>query len=252
MCFILIGINANTRYPFVIAANRDEYHARATAPAQFWSDYPDLYAGKDEEAGGTWMGLTRYGRFAALTNFSEPQSHSGPRSRGQLVLEYLLGSGDADQYLTVQRPNFGQYGGFNLLVGECRTSLHWASNRHSNKRKLSSGVFALSNHLLDTPGSKISNGKMQFSKVLSSSFSQESLFDLLRDETPAEELSTQVSHASRIARLRSSVFVRSAEYGTRSSTVITIGRDDVVRYSERSFDSVGVQQATAAIEFKLL
>ena len=93
---------------------------------------------------------------------------------------------------------------------------------------------------------------MQFSKVLSSSFSQESLFDLLRDETPAEELSTQVSHASRIARLRSSGFVRAAEYGTRSSTVITIGRDDVVRYSERSFDSVGVQQATAAIEFKLL
>ena len=252
VCFILIGIRANTTYPFVIAANRDEFHHRATEVAGFWPDHPALCAGRDLEAGGSWMGITRSGRFAALTNFSEAQSILNPRSRGQLVRDYLLGSAPAEQFIADQQPAFASFGGFNLLVGDWSSGIHWISNRYPTSKTLETGVFALSNHLLDTPWSKITNGKKAFASILESSFSTTALFDLLHHDTPAQDLKTDDDPiTAHVQRIRSSIFVKSPDYGTRSSTVITISHDQQVRFIEHSFDIDGKCQNVVNVAFEL-
>ena len=252
MCFILIGIRANTTYPFVIAANRDEFHHRATEAAGFWPDHPALCAGRDLEAGGSWMGITRSGRFAALTNFSETQSILNPRSRGQLVTDYLLGSAPAEQFIADQQPGFDSFGGFNLLVGDWSSGIHWISNRHPTSKTLETGVFALSNHFLDTPWSKITNGKQAFSTILESDFSTKALFDLLHHDSPAQDLKTDDDPVTaQVQRIRSSIFVKSPDYGTRSSTVITISHDQQVKFIEHSFDIDGKCQNVVNVEFEL-
>ena len=118
MCLLIFSYRVDPNYPLVLAANRDEFHARPTAAARFWPEHPRLLAGRDLEQGGTWMGLTREGRFAAITNCRDPaRTAPAPRSRGELPLGYLTGSQDAQTYLMDTLANAQEYAGFNLLVG---------------------------------------------------------------------------------------------------------------------------------------
>lgn len=226
MCLIVIAYRSHPEFPLVVAANRDEFHIRPTAPAQFWDD--SLLAGKDLESGGTWLGITRGGRLAAVTNYHE-QRPKGPDdlSRGTLVVDFLRSDAAPARYLAEIDPH--RYAGFGLIVSDLR-SLSYFSNRADGVKLLTPGIYGLSNHLLDTDWPKVDRGKKKMRQLLSASPEPdeltESLLNLLGDRTGAPERS-------------SSIFVADPVHGTRSSTVVIFTAGGEIRFEERSFDAAG-------------
>jgi len=166
MCLILLAWQTHPDFPLVVAANRDEFFARPSAPADFWAERPDILAGRDLQAGGTWLGVSRGQRFSALTNYREgsKQRIDGP-SRGALVADFLAGESSAEAYLEALSRLGADYNGFNLFVGDGQR-LGYYSNRNSGTHWLSPGMYGLSNHLLDTPWPKLSLAKAAFSEAL--------------------------------------------------------------------------------------
>ena len=236
MCLILVAWRVHPDYPLVVAANRDEFFARPTAPAAFWRDAPQILAGRDLEAGGTWLGITRGGRFAALTNFRDPaQNRSGAPSRGGLVAEFLAGRDAPQAYLDRIAPRASQCNGYNLLMGDSE-SLWWSSNMGGESRRLEPGVYGVSNHLLDTPWPKVGAGKTALAQAVDRLPDDQALFQLLRDDGihPDEHL-PQTGVPLDWERLLSSAFVKSPGYGTRSSTVVCVGRDGWASFDEQSW-----------------
>lgn len=221
MCLILVAWRVHPDYPLVVAANRDEFFARPTAPAAFWQEAPQVLAGRDLDAGGTWMGVTRGGRFAALTNFRDPaQMRSGAPSRGALVADFLIGAEAPQAYLERIAERGRLCNGYNLLVGD-DDSLWWASNMGGAARALAPGVYGVSNHLLDTPWPKVGAGKTALSAAIDELPHEHGLFELLRDASihPDEEL-PRTGVPLDWERLLSAAFVNSPTYGTRSSTIL--------------------------------
>jgi uncharacterized protein with NRDE domain len=236
MCLILLAWRMHPDYPLVVAANRDEFFARPTAGAGFWADHPAVLAGRDLEAGGTWMGVTRSGRFATLTNYRSPQHHQvGRPSRGKLVADFLTGSQPPERYLR-DTADFGQTcNGYNLLVGDGQ-SLYCASNVSGQVHALEPGVYGLSNHLLDTPWPKVGAGRTALEQALGSLPTQQALFDLLGNELihPDEQLPA-TGVPLEWERLLSAAFIRSADYGTRTSTVLCCRTDGMISYDEQTW-----------------
>ena len=236
MCLILLAWRMHPDYPLVVAANRDEFFARPTESAGFWKDHPAVLAGRDLEAGGTWMGVTRSGRFAALTNFRSPLHHQAGRpSRGQLVADFLTGNQQPERYLQ-ETAEFGRTcNGYNLLVGDGQ-SLYCASNVSGEVHALEPGVYGLSNHLLDTPWPKVGAGRTALEHALGTLPGQQPLFDLLANDTihPDHQLpATGVSLDWE--RLLSAAFIRSVDYGTRTSTVLCYREDGMISYEEQTW-----------------
>jgi uncharacterized protein with NRDE domain len=252
MCLVLLALDFHPRYSLVIAANRDEFYDRATAPAAFWADAPAVLGGRDLKAGGTWLGIDRRGRFAAVTNYRQGEREGAtPRSRGHLVSEYLTGNVSAAEHVKRIQAQRDQYNGFNLLAGDSREVLYF-SNREGTARRLGAGVYGLSNHLLDTPWPKVAAAKSSFGALLRSGAAElaEELFQLLsnRDRAKNEQLpSTGVG--PEWERLLSSAFIASEQYGTRSSTVVLAGRDGRTVFIERSFGPGGVAGGEVRFEF---
>ena len=221
MCLIFAAWRVHPDYPLVVAANRDEFFARGTASAEFWLDALQILAGRDLEAGGTWMGLTRGGRFAALTNYRDPaQMRSGTPSRGGLVAGYLTGADSPEAYLRRTAAMGRECNGYNLLVGD-HNELWWSSNVAGETRRLEPGIYGLSNHLLDTPWPKVGAGKTALSAAIDELPHEHGLFELLRDASihPDEEL-PRTGVPLDWERLLSAAFVNSPTYGTRSSTIL--------------------------------
>jgi uncharacterized protein with NRDE domain len=238
MCLILLAWEKHPRWRLVAAANRDEFHARPTAPADWWPQAPDILAGRDLQAGGTWLGVTRSGRFAAVTNIREPnpQNPAAP-SRGHLVGNFLLSRAPSLGYLAGLMPIAPAFNGFNLLVMD-GTSLAWLSNRDPGMNPLSPGVYGVSNALLNTPWPKVVRGKDDLRAALEledDDALEAALFESLarRDPAPDAELPDTGVGAER-ERTLSSAFIVTPEYGTRSSTVLLLGRDGEVRLTERT------------------
>lgn len=237
MCLIAVAWQAHPDYPLIVLANRDEFHARPAAPARFWTEAPQVLAGRDLSAGGTWLGVTRQGRFAALTNVREPGMPPGGRSRGLIVSAYLLGEEPAEAYTTRVTAEGGDYSGFNLLASD-GDSLWWTSNRGAGPRRLDPGVYLLSNHLLDTPWPKVELLRAGFMAQLSQP-DPEALLALLQDEREAADIDlpdTGVGLA--MERLLSAPFIRSPQYGTRASTVVMAG-EDRIRFVEQGHGPEG-------------
>lgn len=236
MCLILAAWQAHPDYPLVVAANRDEFFARPTAPAKFWEEAPDVLAGRDLEAGGTWLGVTRRGRFAALTNFRDPvRNKPGAPSRGGLVSGFLGGTQSAEDYLRELESVAGRYNGFNLMFGD-REGLWCFSNCGEGERKLAPGVYGLSNHLLDTPWPKVARGKSALADALEALPEEGPLFALLRDDRIApDDALPRTGVSLEWERLLSASFVRSPAYGTRSSTVVLLDRTGKLRFTEQTF-----------------
>lgn len=236
MCLILIAWRVHADYPLVVAANRDEFFARATQPAAFWQNAPQVLAGCDGEAGGTWMGVTRAGRFAALTNFRDPaQNRAGAPSRGALVAEFLTGSEGPQDYLGRIAARGSGYNGYNLLAGDGET-LWWSSNMGGKPRQLEPGVYGVSNHLLDTPWPKVGAGKTALAQALERLPDDTALFSLLQDDgIHADEHLPRTGIPLDWERLLSSAFVRSPDYGTRSSTVLCVGSDGWTSFDEQTW-----------------
>jgi len=254
MCLILFALDAHPRYRLVLAANRDEFYARPTAPAAFWDDAPHVLAGRDLEAGGTWCGTTTGGRFAAVTNYRDPRTHQEEaRSRGQLVADFLRGGMTPAEWLERLRRDGNDYNGHNLIFGD-GGGLHYFSNREELPSSVAPGIHGLSNHLLDTPWPKVTRGTEALAGLLAPEMdpAPDDLFTILGDRTMApDHLLPDTGVGVEQERLLSPIFITSPTYGTRSSTVILMERDGTCTFVERSFNGAADHPTTAAYRFRI-
>jgi len=250
MCLILLAWRVHPRFPLVVAANRDEFHARATEPARFWRALPQVLAGRDLASGGSWLGVSRDARFAAVTNYRDldaPVPGDAP-SRGELTVGFLASTTTPAAWAEAVAARGSTYRGFNLLVAD-REALWWVSNREAGARKLAAGVYGLSNHLLDTPWPKVAKGKAWFAQTLERGPSFAALFALLADATRYDPAPGVGDAAAQRAHLLSASRIVSPEYGTRCSSVLSIDRDGRTRFAERSWDPSGAVRETIHFEF---
>lgn len=240
MCIILFAYDRHADNPLIVLANRDEYYDRPSLAANFWPDYSSIYAGRDLIGGGTWLGVTKSGRFAAVTNYRDPSAPTGSRSRGELVAGFLASDAAAERYLDdiAERPD--DYSGFNLLVGEIssrRRELFYYSNRGGDPAQLPAGIYGLSNHLLDTPWPKVALGKRRFEDLISNTeIDRDKCFEILTDDTLAADAdlpSTGIPYEAEKAI--SAIFIKTPGYGTRCSTVLTFDRELNWDLEERVF-----------------
>jgi uncharacterized protein with NRDE domain len=252
MCLVLVVWRAHPLYSCLVAANRDEFHARPTARAEWWPDQPQILAGRDLEAGGTWLGVTRTGRFAALTNYRDPeQRRAAVPSRGALVTSMLESGASVAEGLTYLRAVGGDYNGFNLIFSDGERLGIYESVRGSG-RELGPGIYGLSNHLLDTPWPKVQNAKTRLEAALLGLTDTAPLLHLLRDDRPAPDAQLPRTGVSlEWERLLSSAFVRAPDYGTRCSTIIRIERRGRAYFDEWSWDSVGSDIGRTSLQFEL-
>lgn len=238
MCLIVFAWRPGHAQPLIVAANRDEFYARPTLPLAQWPDAPHVYAGRDQEAGGTWLGVSADGRFAALTNIRDPHQPPARKSRGELVARFLSGSLPIDEYLAEVNGRSIEYAGFNLLVGTREEMWHYNAN-HTEPARLEAGVYGLSNAGLDTPWPKLLKAKAALSQALDNPHPHV-LLELLSDPltAPFAELpDTGVGLATE--SLLSSVFIASPTYGTRASTALIVNADGTRWMVERSFGPEG-------------
>ena len=240
MCLVVLAVDAHPRLTLVLAANRDEYHARPARPAA-WTD--DVLSGRDLMAGGTWLAVRRDGRFALVTNVRDGKAQDpAARSRGELP--FLAVSNHAI--------DGARYNGFNLIAGNPR-GFTWRSNRGGEDRHIASGVHGLSNALLDVPWPKVVRTQERLQAWLrGDGKSVEPLFDALGDRARAPDAllpSTGVAHEWE--RILSAPFILGERYGTRCSTVLTIDRDASARFVERTFTPDGNVSNEVVVEFEL-
>ncbi len=252
MCLIVVAWHAHPDFPLVVAANRDEFLARPASPAHWWTDAPAILAGRDLEAGGTWMGITRDGRFAALTNYRDPTvRRPGAPSRGALVRDCLSVPDHVIATLErVARVSAG-YAGFNLLVSDgADLGIHESTT--GAVRLLDAGIYGLSNHLLDTPWPKVRLARQRFEAALHQLPSEQGLLELLRDDTPAPDAHLPRTGVSpEWERWLSPAFIRAPGYGTRCSTVLVVGSDASVRLREWTWHEDGSVECEVVHRFAL-
>jgi uncharacterized protein with NRDE domain len=239
MCLILFAYQVHPRYQLILGANRDEFYARPTAPLDFWQDHPEILAGRDLEHNGTWMGVTRKGRLAAVTNYRDPGAVlSNAHSRGRLVTDFLLGRMPPQDYLHQIRAEADRYNGFNLIIGDSR-DLYYFSRQQKEIRALGPGIYGLSNHLLDTPWPKVAAGKKQLADCVASKeeISTDVLLQLLEHQTIAADADLpETGVGVEWERMLSPMFISSPDYGTRSSSVLTIDTQGGIRFIERTWE----------------
>ncbi len=252
MCLILVAWRAHPDFPLVVAANRDEFHDRPSAAAQFWDDRPEILGGRDLECMGTWLGATRAGKFAAVTNFRDPsEPTAAAKSRGLLVSEFLGNGARPGDFVAHTASEGAAYRGFNLLSAD-RDELWWLSNRGSGPKRLDPGVYGLSNHLLDTPWPKVRRGKERLARALEGAPALDSLLDLLADSSHAADSDLPDTGVGlERERMLSAARIVSEPYGTRCSSALVVTRAARVYFAERSFDRAGREQDTLRYEFTL-
>jgi len=245
MCLAVIAWHVHPDYPLVLAANRDEFYTRSTRPASWWGQSVALLAGRDEEAGGTWLGVTRSGRVALLTNVRAP-SERNPHapSRGAIAVGALQSTRSAGEWLREQAPRMGAYNGFNLLVAEPAASrggasrlVYYTNRRDHGARALSPGIYGLSNAFLDTPWPKVVRAVGAFACALASRVEPDSLLALMADRRAVRDSELPSTGVPLDwERALAPIQIRAHGYGTRSTTVVTVRRDGVVNFLERSFE----------------
>ena len=254
MCLILFAHESHPHYRLIIAANRDEYYLRPSLQASYWEDYANVLAGRDLEQNGTWLGITKTGRYAAVTNYRNPSlAREDVKSRGQLVSSYLCGKSRPKAYLSGVDEAEDEYNGYNILVGDAE-SLYYYSNIEREQKKISPGVYGLSNHLLNTPWPKVEKGKKALAKYLQSRNVgvADSLFEILSDNgVAADDALPHTGVSIKLERMLSPIFIKGDTYGTRSSTVILADRKNHVQLIERSFFQHHEGWAEAAYEFDI-
>jgi uncharacterized protein with NRDE domain len=254
MCLLLVSYKTHTKYKMIIAANRDEFYNRPASSADFWNDEPIILAGRDLQAGGTWLGITKNGRFAAITNYRDlKKMKANAPSRGELVKKFLTDSDSLPEFSKRLSSSSDLYNGYNLLFAD-KENLYYFSNQTKKLLELSPGIYGLSNHLLDTPWPKVEKSKKSFKNILNKEFiSTEDLFDILSDSSiPPDELLPDTGLELEIERAVSPIFVKTPLYGTRSSTVILIDYDGIVKFTEKSLNNDSKEWSTKSFQFKII
>ncbi len=253
MCLIVLARGVHPDYPLLLVANRDEYYRRPTRAADWWPECPDMLAGRDLQAGGTWLGVTRNGRWAAVTNYREGLPPPALRSRGELTANYLLGRQGPAEFAREIQGCGDLYNGYNLLLGTPKQLLY-TSNRSNGARTLTTGIHTLSNHLLDTPWPKAVLAQRQLTSLLTSNLelTPGRLMEVLRDRTPfADQLLPSTGVDPAWERTLSPPFIVSDDYGTRSTTVLMMHRSGQVRFVEQTYQEGEVIDEAADYCFEL-
>jgi uncharacterized protein with NRDE domain len=252
MCLLVLAWNVRNDLPLVVAANRDEWRERPAQPAHWWPDRPEIFAGRDLQAGGTWMGVTASGRFAAVTNFRDPSDkRSTARSRGELVTHFLVGTESAARFLSNLSARDHEYNGFNLIVGDGLSLLYYGS-REGHVRALEGGVYGLSNHVLDEPWPKVTLARREMQAAIEEPDPVPRLFGMLSDTTLAPDV--QLPHTGvgvDWERRLSAALITGEDYGTRASTVLALSLEGKTIFEERTRDALGAVTHTARQEFAL-
>jgi len=254
MCLIVLAWRTHPSHRLIVAANRDEYFGRPAAPAGFWDDHANVLAGRDLQAGGTWLGITLDGRFAALTNYRNPADRrTGGPSRGSLVSDFLTGKTAPLEYLQGVEQRVADYNGFSLLVGDA-ASLYFLSNRGGPIMRVERGIHGLSNHLLDTPWPKIEKAKSRLAEQLPKAFDFEAAFRLLDDTEPASsgELPSTGVSLELEERLSAIRILAVGGYGTRCSTVLCFSEYGRIEFHERSYSDEGNVSGTVSYRLTLV
>lgn len=251
MCLILFAYRQHPDYPLILIANRDEYYARPTRDAHWW-DETDILAGRDLEAGGTWLGVNRRGNFAAVTNVREAGGMKpGKRSRGELTRAFLEGNLETRDYLAQLQTSARDYAGFNLLLGNAE-SLWFYSNRGQQSMPVEAGVYGISNGGFDEDWPKLSSGRAELAALLDSTIDEKSLMEILTDHQIVEDHrlpSTGVPVD--VERLLSSRFIRSGEYGTRACSLLLFDNEGRISFREQNFIDAEQHGALVREDFRL-
>jgi len=232
MCLLLLAFKLHHCYPLIIAANRDEFHSRPASEAHFWNDKPDILAGKDLQAGGTWLGISKHGRFAAVTNdHDETPAPVPPRSRGALVMDFLESDLHPQEYAINILKNGYEYQGFTLVFGTFN-DLYYCSSRTNKSEQVKAGIHGLSNQLFNEDSYKVRRGKDLLNILLSGpdKISHEDLFFLLQDRTME-----WLGNIAEEKKSHSPIFIKGQDFGTRCSTVILVNNTGNVHFLERTF-----------------
>ena len=253
MCLIFIAYRHDARYPLVVAANRDEFYARPTSAADYWTDCPGVLAGRDREAGGTWLGMNQRGAFCALTNFRNPAlGVSKPPSRGALVADFLTTELDAASYAQTLMGRAKEYNGFGLLLLGGDGLVYCSNGGQTINRRLDPGLYGLSNHLLDTPWPKVTQGKKAVRSCLRGELSIERLFDVMMNRELAEDSELPDTGVGvEMESGYSPAFVDMEFYGTRSTTVIVVDHAGKVQFHERTHARPGTPASERVFRFEI-
>lgn len=264
MCLILFAWNSHPDYSLVVAANRDEFYERDTQGISYWPEHPHIVAGRDRAdvlgSPGTWLGFSKAGKFAALTNVRAPsEKNPDARTRGELSLMYLTSKDRPVSFVEQQSKRFSLYNGFNLLMADLsdpnNAEMHWVSNRMMmgqtiRPRKvfpyqpLEPGVYGLSNAMLDTPWPKVNHRVAAFAQALAMDQGElknaDHYLKVLADTRYASDHELPSTGVSREwEKALSPAFIRTPSYGTRSSTVLRVRKDGHFEIVERRFDATG-------------
>jgi len=258
MCLIIFSYDIHARYRLILAANRDEYYNRPTAPLCFWDDAPDILAGRDLKHNGVWLGVSRIGRIAAITNFREPDFHiANSTSRGDLVSNFLVSKESPKNYIEHVKSMGHRFNGFNLFIGD-RSELFYYSNRENSIKKIEPGLYGVSNRFLDTPWPKVVKGKADLYKLLDNTdeINPEDIFSILKNsDCPPDSELPDTGVGLNWERVLSPLFITSKFYGTRSSSVVLMERSDRVTFLERTFISDGAlsgEEKTRKFSFEII
>lgn len=237
MCIVFLAYRKHPQYKLILAGNRDEFYERSTEKACFWEGYPNLLAGRDLEKKGTWLGITKDGKFAAITNYRDFNLLvENPISRGNIIKNYLINNIDPSKYLEGIKKHRKSYNPFNVLMGN-KEELFYYSNIQNKIERLEPGIYGLSNGFLDTPWPKVLKGRKEFSEVIDKNgkIKFEDIFDILSNkETPPEDQLPQTGVGEEWERILSPIFIKSDIYGTKSSTVLMIDYERNVTFIEKS------------------
>ncbi|XOV92384.1 MAG: NRDE family protein [Bacteroidota bacterium] len=253
MCLIVLGQNIHPKYKLILVANRDEFYLRPTQSAHFWEGDNKLLAGKDLEAGGTWMGINKFGHLAAVTNFRDPINYQNNKaSRGQIPINFLNKETTAVKYIAHLRKQANNFNGFNLISLDKEKLIHY-NNQLGEETEISDGIHAISNASLDTPWPKVLRAKEKFNKVISAEFSHDDLIELMSDGQTADPRDLPDTGIPKdLEEAVSAICIRTEKYGTCSTTAITISHEGEVQFTEKSYPvgkrTEGVVRFTFAIE----
>lgn len=253
MCLILFSWKQHKDFQLVLAANRDEFYERPTSKAAFWEEKPDILAGRDLVAGGTWIGVTKNGRIAALTNYRDPENiDKNAASRGALTTDFLDGDESPEAYLNNIKNSDVKYNGFNLIVGVGEQLLHYNNVNHEIK-EVQPGTYGVSNGFFQENWPKLKSGRTALEgKVKEEAIQPQDLLEILGNRSIASDQDLPKTGVSlEWERALSSLFIETEGYGTRCSTLIYQGYDGQFEFIEKTYAVANQKEATESYSFKV-